>query len=83
MQSIKTDLTNCSPEEIRQKAEQLSRGKFIRARRRTGLTQARFADRVGCDRTTVGNAECGETRVPAWLIEAAEALASSGSKVPQ
>jgi DNA-binding transcriptional regulator YiaG len=64
-------LAKCGPDESREKYERVARDDFRSLRRLTGSQRA-FAERHGCDQSTVEDWERGASRVPAWALRAAE-----------
>ncbi len=68
-------LASCTPQEIRGIAEQRSRIELLRARTAAGISQLQLALELDVSCSSVEDWERGATRVPAWALQATEALA--------
>ena len=67
-------LASCTPQQIRGIAEQRSRIELLRARTAGGMSQLQLATELGVSCSSVEDWERGATRVPAWALQATEAL---------
>lgn len=72
--SLLPPLNSLSPAERRESYESRARARLLVCRRTLGFTQIRMAQEVGCSRTAIEDYERGESRVPAWVLEAAAEL---------
>lgn len=67
-------IVRCHPADVRGSAQREARRRIQLARRGLGLSQAAFADRIGCSVDSVERWESGKAAVPGWAVVVADEL---------